>query len=561
MSSQKGMQLYALLAALLLAVITYFYGLDGLHIPKNGDEYPYMHITRLTAQSDALLPLQSQMDGMRNTKPPLIFWQGIASTDWGQDWEHWRMRWPSVIYTLLTALLIFLLTKKLAGPRAGLIAVLSFMAFMTTYRYGRPFLTDPPLVFWLFLPGFALLYWRPAIFDSKLDFPLLAGLALGIGFLYKSFMLLVPVGLTFAWWYWRERQYDIPKFLVRDSWKLVLMGLIGLGLFSLWFVFDPDPRAVLQEFVFKENMGKVGQEHYLAKLLWGGSSIWSQAIGLVLNTGLLIVPATLLVFQAFRERKQLGGTERMLWIWVLVYFVIFSLPTQRSARYLLPVMPAIAILLALHWERIPRWAFRVSLFLSGLFILGIGYFALRLESFLGETSIYPVYLWLILAGALGLILFAWLRKAWTRDLTPIAALLVFLCLAGFFYPFDHERGHYDSETIAAMTGKDVWVPYNFRAKYERYRFLLPGASIHGYETQNNYTPAQLMQAHEYAVIRRAPDAELDLAAGCSILDTRIDVRSRHNSREIREILFENRLDHLFVNEDLVHCPRGPQAIP
>jgi 4-amino-4-deoxy-L-arabinose transferase-like glycosyltransferase len=555
MSPQKGMHLYAGLAALLLAVLTYFYGLDGLHIPKNGDEYPYMHITRLTAQSDALLPLQSQLEGMRNTKPPLIFWQGIASTDWGQDWEHWRMRWPSVIYTLLTSLLIFLLSRKLAGLRAGLIAVLSFMAFMTTYRYGRPFLTDPPLVFWLFLPGFALLYWRPKAFDSRLVFPLLAGLALGIGFLYKSFMLLVPVGLTFAWWYWRERQYDIREFLLRDIWKLVLMALIGLGLFSLWFVFDPDPRAILQEFVFQENMGKVGQEHYLTKLLWGGSSIWSQAIGLVLNTGLLIVPATALIFQAFRNRKQLKGTERMLWIWVLVYFVIFSLPTQRSARYLLPVMPAIAILLALHWERIPRWAFRVSLFLSGLFILGIGYFALRLESFLGEASIYPVYLWFILAGALGLVLFAWLRKDWTRDLTPVASLLVFLCLAGFFFPFDHERGHYGSETITAMTGKDVWVPYNFRAKYERYGFLLPGATIHGYETQKNYTPEQLMRAHEYVVIRRAPDEQLDLASGCSVVDTRIDVRSRQNSREIREILFANRLDHLFVNEDLVHCPR------
>ena len=37
--------------AVLLAVFTYFYGLDNQHIHKNGDEYPYAHITRLTAAS------------------------------------------------------------------------------------------------------------------------------------------------------------------------------------------------------------------------------------------------------------------------------------------------------------------------------------------------------------------------------------------------------------------------------------------------------------------------------------------------------------------------------
>ena len=67
-------------AALLLAVFVYFYGLNGLHIPRNGDENVYAHIARLTAQSGEWLPLQSELDHMRNTKPPLLFWQGIAST-------------------------------------------------------------------------------------------------------------------------------------------------------------------------------------------------------------------------------------------------------------------------------------------------------------------------------------------------------------------------------------------------------------------------------------------------------------------------------------------------
>jgi hypothetical protein len=547
-------KLIVLLLGVALTLATYFHGLDSLHIPKNGDEYVYAHILRLTAESGSLLPLQSELENMRNTKPPLIYWQGIASTSWGTEWEHWRLRWPSVIYTLLTAMMVFAFARKLGGLRTGFIAFFSFMAFMTTYRYGRPFLTDPPLVFWLTLPALALLYWREQLFESKLLFPVLAGLALGLGFLAKSFMLLVPVGLTLAWWYWRHRDYAVAPFLIRDSWKLVLMSVISLGLFSLWFVFDPDPQAILDEFIFKENVGKVAQENYWLKLIWGGSSIWSQAIGLLANTGLLIVPSAVLIYLAIRHRGSQSDEERMLWIWVIVYFVIFSLPTQRSARYLIPVMPAFAILLSLYWDRIPRWAFRVSLGLAVLFVLGIGFFSIKLETYLGETSIYPLYIWIILLLSLGAILFALIRSEWTRDLTPISLILVYFCLSGFFYPFDHAAGSFPEETRGKVAGKTVWVPYNFRAKYERYRFLLPGADIRGYHTRDRQTAEELMQQHDYVIIRHRADETFE-TGHCTSLGTRLEVRSRHNSREIREILLDNRMDHLFVREYLLHCPR------
>ena len=106
-SSESRLRLAWYAFATLLAVFTYFYGLDSEHIPKNGDEYPYEHITRLTADSGKLLPLQSQLIGQRNTKPPLLFWQGIASTHWGQEWTLWNLRYPSVIYTLLSGLMVF----------------------------------------------------------------------------------------------------------------------------------------------------------------------------------------------------------------------------------------------------------------------------------------------------------------------------------------------------------------------------------------------------------------------------------------------------------------------
>ncbi len=287
-------------AAMLLAVFVYFFGLDSQHIPKNGDENVYAHITRLTAASGHWLPLQSELDGMRNTKPPALFWQGIASTGHGQNWTLWDLRYPNVMYTLLTAAMVFLLGWKCARSLpGGFVAALTYLAFFSTYRYGRPFLTNAPETFWLFLPFFLLLYRKETAFASN-RLPLLLGVAIGIGLLYKSFALLLPVGLGLSWWYLHQRDYRLGDFIRQDVWKLLVVALISLALFGLWFLLDPDPAAVWQEFVMKENAGKFDPAgaSYLSKLLWGSSSVWTMILGLPLNAGLLALPVAALMAAA-----------------------------------------------------------------------------------------------------------------------------------------------------------------------------------------------------------------------------------------------------------------------
>ena len=84
-------------ALLVLAAFVYLWGLGGNHMMRNGDEMVYAHIARITAEAGQWLPLQSELPGMRNTKPPLLFWQALVAGDWGHDWTLWRLRLPSVI--------------------------------------------------------------------------------------------------------------------------------------------------------------------------------------------------------------------------------------------------------------------------------------------------------------------------------------------------------------------------------------------------------------------------------------------------------------------------------
>ncbi len=539
--------------ATLLAVFTYFYGLDSQQIPKIGDEYPYEHITRLTAESGHWLPLQSNLDRMRNTKPPLLFWQGIASTHWGQDWNLWDLRWPSVIYTLLTALLVFLLARKLSGElETGFVAALTFLAFFSTYRFGRPFLVNPGETFWLFLPFFTLLYWRPATFESPLV-PLLLAAEIGVGLLYKSFALLAPVGLALAWWYLHYREYRLRAFIVKDAWKLVLMGALALGMFGLWFLLDPEPQAVWREFIVGENVGKFDAHgSYLAKLLWGGSSVWALLVGYAMNAGLLAIPVAVLFFISFRRRAQLTEAEKMLWIFMAAFFLVFSLPSQRSARYLLEAMPAVAVLCALNWQRIGRWAFVLSLVLAGGVLTLLAFLSFRLQHEVSAAPLYSGAYWALLAATGALLLAAVFVARITRPAVNVVMLLVLLCFAAFLRPFDGDLGNYSIAAQQYVKGKEVAVPCDFRAKDEGYRFMLPGIQTHGYNAALNLTPAELADHYPLFV------AQLPLSgqpcAECKVIGQRLEIRGRQSEAELKEMLKGNVFQYLFVRELLVEAP-------
>jgi 4-amino-4-deoxy-L-arabinose transferase-like glycosyltransferase len=550
----------------LLAVSTYFFGLDSQHIPKNGDEYPYEHITRLTADSDKLLPLQSQLDNMRNTKPPLLFWQGIASTGHGKSWTLWDLRYPSVIYTLLTAAMLLLLGRKLTGKlETGFIAALTFLAFFTTYRFGRPFLTNPPEVFWLFMPFFVLLYWRQA-FASRWLIPLLVGISIGIGFLYKSFALGLPITLGLTWWYLQQRQYRVAEFLKQDALKVVIALSVAVALFAMWFVFDPDPQAVWKEFVVGENVGKFDPHGpgYLEKLLWGGSSIWSYALAFLTNPGLLTFPVVALFFVAYKRRSKLSNEEKLLWIWVAAMFLSFALPSQRSGRYLLAAMPAVALLCALNWQLISRKAFIASLVLAAALIAGIAYLAVRLQAEMPDMQLYSPAFWLLIAVTGILTLLAIIVPALTRPVINIVALLTLLCFASFLRPFDGALGNYSAAAQYHASAKDVAVPCNFRAMDEGYRFMLPGAEIRGYNEDQNLGASELAARYPLFVVQLAlnDSTQNGGCAECKIIGQRLDIRGRQSSAELKEMFLEGKvLQHLFVREILMGSPAGAKVMP
>ena len=546
---------------LLLGVFTYLYGLDSRFAPKNGDEYPYMHIVRVTANTGNWLPLQSEMEGLKNTKPPLIFWQGLASTQWANDWSLLNLRWPGVFYTGLTAFFLFLAVRRFSGnAKTGILASLVWLSFFATYRYGRPFLTDPPEVFWISLPFMALLYWGKAAFDSKFLFPLFAGICLGFALLAKSFAYIVPASFALALYYWRWRQWSIPKTLMQDFYKLCIVGLLALAVFALWFALDPYPEAIWKEFVLGENAGKFDARstNYLLDLLSGGDSIWMLLLTTLANAGLFSFVLISTLWQCWRERRFLTMEESLLLLLVMAFFIVFTLPSQRSGRYLLPVMPALAALIALRWERLPLWGFRIALILQMIILAALLWIGSRLElsvliSEAGSWT-YSYGHWLLIGGSVLLALVGLLKKDLCKTAALATCFLSYCALNSSLSPLEGQLGRYSPAVIEQVQGKDLWIPCDYRAKDEEYRLLLPGGRLHGYLASEASEVAQLSANYPLVLVQAPLGVKPQVCDSCQILGQRMEMRARHSNEEIIEILKGNIAKHLFVNEFLIATP-------
>ena len=536
---------------LLVAAVAYLYGLDGYHIPKIGDEDPYVQIVRLTAASGTWLPLRSP-EGIGNTKPPLLFWQGIFATDWGRHWNLFRLRLPTVVYTFLTAGLVFFLARRMAGNvENGHLAALTFLGFFSTFQYGRPFLTNLPETFFVFLPFFCLLYFRDRMARWGLSFWLFSGLSFGMAFLYKSFALAVPVALSLTWYHLVVRRWSLKAFLAKDAANVTAATLMALSCFALWPAFDPDPHTILTQFVLGENVGKLSRGDYLRGLFSGPYPVFNIWFGNLANAGFFALPLIALVGSSVKQRAALSAEEKALWIVVLSFMIAFSIPGQRQENYLLPTVPALAVLLGTRWTFMRRgWFYLftlpVVLALAGLTgimfsvsqkVLPAGYEAWQLT--------IP-----LLALALGLASLLYNRIApFTFHLLVV---MVFIALSCALAPFDGPLGKYADETVRSLQGQTVYIPSNFRSSYERHRFLLPGVEIAGYDMGNGGRPEELLRAGQIVAVRRHYGDSL--VGPYAVYGSRLTVRSRHTDEEIREILLGGRLELLVQKEIIVRLP-------
>ncbi len=549
-----------------ITAVLYIFGLNSPYAPTNGDEMVYIHIARMTAESGHWLPLQSEIIATRNTKPPLLFWQAIVAGNWGQHWSLFTLRLPSVFYTFATAGLLAFFTQRISGRvRTACLAAVFYLLCFSTFRYGRAYLTSAPETFWLALPMWWLLWLRVRCTkpvsasagggDSGGDWRVftLMGIAMGLGSAYKSFALVAPAAAA-VWcaWLWSTPRLGWPR-VIRCTVGLAWSAALAVGIFALWFVLDPDPASVWQEFVVAENAGKMSNtQGYWHAALFGAYPMWTQLLAYPVNAGLLVLTVLGLGWVALKvafKRQtyaQLTPALRVLLAWVVVWLVVFTIPSQRSERYLIPAMPAIAIAMALAWEKIPKPWFWLTqaIAMPALVMLA------RVAWVMGEMEIatgYEVTITLI-AACVGL---AWASTGffisrWTKTATLIVVMAIYAAFSLMVQPLSAPGAGYSAAVQAHMQGKRVAVPNGFTGQYERYHFVLHGARITPFDAEGRNTGAfkpELPPAERLRFLLDQFDAVVWLQdsldqpqpsclPGCTLLGSRWHVKSRHKDGEV-----------------------------
>lgn len=470
--------------------LVYAWGLNNLYMPSNGDEMVYAHIARLTAATDHWLPLQTEMADMRNTKPPVLFWQGMLASGWGA-WEPlWVLRVPSLMYLALVCWGMAALLHRWTGEwRSGAWAVLAFLACWGTFRYGRPYLTTAPEMCWYSL-GLLHVLWQAArpetagVQNSWREWAwwTVLGLALGVGLLYKSFALVAPVGAGL---------WAVRLVLLREwRWKSVLvislqlawMGALALALMASWLLIDPFPDHVWQDFVVGENMGKMNAAQGYWAQFFSRQGVVAYATAYLQNAGLMIPWVLALLGVAWRHRRLQGTDERgrlslALLVWLLVWWCVFLLPSQRSGRYLLPAMPALGLLIALHIHELGRWPLRWVALLSALMLGVLAWLGWHAQGLGLLPGVWVAVLVLAVSACLVLLVHLF-RQAQAQ---PLAALLsVTLAFVGLNAVLEGLSGPvvaFQGSSAERPVHTTVWVPEGFSGEFERFQFLLPKGNL------------------------------------------------------------------------------------
>jgi hypothetical protein len=338
-----------------------------------------------------------------------------------------------------------------------------------------------------------------------------------------------------------------------DALKIGIALLAALACFALWPALDPDPASVFERFILKENLGKLQGEGYITGLFSGPYPIWRIWLGHLVNAGAFALPLLYVTALGFKGRARLRPEETMLWIFILAFLIVYTVPSQRQGNYLIPTTPALAILLGVRWFEIKtRWFYLFNLpLLAILALLTTVMFALSNEA-LPPQSYEPWQLALPVL-ALGISAVALFSPRSGPYLFHLLVFLAFISFACLMAPLEGPSGRFPAATVDAAKGRLVFVPSHFISRYERHRFLLPGAEIRGYHPTHKDQLSRLLESRRLVAVQR-PLGQ-NIAGPFRVFGSRLDVKTRQSREEVWKILFERDVDLLLQQEHLIRLRR------
>ena len=404
--------LSVLLAALWLAGL-------GQRPLFNPDEGRYAEIPReMLAGGDWVLP---HLNGLVYAeKPPLQYWATALSYRLF-GFNEFAARLYGALCALGTIGLVWAVAMRLGGEPAAWRAAAMLSGMLIFAVLGHLLTLDMSLTFYLTLSLTGFLFAQPLRNQPTHArfWMLLAWVAAALGVMTKGIVAAaIPAAVLILYTLW-TRDFSV--------WRRLQLPL-GLVLFLIiavpWHWLAARRDGDFLEFYFvHEHVAR-----YLTPVARRVEPWWFFIGVFVAGTAPFTFSALRVLAFGWRRSNSAGFDARLfMWIWVAFIVVFFSLSDSKLMPYILPVMPAVALLIVVSAPTVLRRDYLITAAFTLLFGLGLGIACLRWPQLLSASDRGAFFLPLAKTAAkVGALLFvsgAFVLVQGARDATRAAVFL------------------------------------------------------------------------------------------------------------------------------------------
>jgi 4-amino-4-deoxy-L-arabinose transferase-like glycosyltransferase len=393
----------------LIAAVALILYLPGLGRPAlwEPDEGRYGEIAReMYLSGDYVTPRDNFVRYFE--KPPLVYWAETAAISiFGAN--EFAVRLPAALFSAAEVVVTAAIANVMFGEAVAILAAIALALSPLFFGFARFATLDPALAFFV-TAALGAFYIAARAHDFSRGgrrWFVAAAAMLALGTLAKGPVAPVLCGAIALIWLLIERR---ASEIARMPW--LLASLVYCAITVPWFAMAAHRNPGFLRFFFvHEHVQRylVNTEHgwgpwFFIPIVIGGTWPW-----------FFFVPLGLRDLRATESTKPPSHQPelRFLIVWFLVIFVFFSIPRAKLGSYVLPAIPALAMMAAVGISNLPSFdvhaARRILAGFSALTLLGaiaVAIATAALERKVSPALAIDAYLIAGLLGAIAIVSFA-----------------------------------------------------------------------------------------------------------------------------------------------------------
>lgn len=337
-----------------ICLLTFFAGL-GRSAIGDSDEAFYAESAREMIESGDWVTPHYNYE-YRFQKPVLYYWL-VATTYFVVGADEAAARFPSALAGLALTLLTYACGRRWFSERAGLLAGVIVGTSFGYFYIARASLPDLPLAFFIAAATWTLIEGvlgpppdsslaRTSTPQSRRLWLLASAACMALAVLTKGpvgialpIIVLLPLALIEG----KDWKPSGKGWLGVRRTDIALAGVVFLAIALPWFIamVGTHGTAYLNRFFIGENLERFATERYNERrsfgfyipIVLGGLGTWAPFV-------FLWIPFAL---KWLRRERKLTPVEWRVALWASVPFVFYTLSIGKQPRYILPILPPLAL--------------------------------------------------------------------------------------------------------------------------------------------------------------------------------------------------------------------------